>query len=725
MASIKIGNNTIGKVSVIEPYEDPNSTETDMWDIKESDWTRPSGWLDMPTDDNMVAALIFVPSGAHDFTVSVYARGTGVNTNNMPTYILLDWGDNTSGVIYGTRNDNGSYSGYTAYRHKMYDYDLLSPSTEIEVGGTTARQALIKLDASVSGIGYFSARVLGGNEFGHQTTYEGERKYDYYDPSGVIRTAPTRDANRNNNHTSTLLDLYASGASITGCRISDNESYGDHRYLERAYLNIGNLGSTDDTFVNCTSLESVYIPYSATTGKTNFNYMFHNCHMLKSIPNLDTSSATSMRGMFGSCKSITTLPAFDTSNVTDFNGFFTRCYNIKKIPNFDFSSALDVSNLFSHNFQLKSIPSGFNAPSATGWSHTFYRCENLVAVPKLDLSSATSIHGLFRECRKLKNKQVIDAPNLPASNDRCTYIFEACTSLEEVHIKSIGSSRHWDRMFNGCHMLRKLTWDDPTDVQPTSISTAFGSCYKIRKMPAFDLSECTRASTAFSQCRVIREYPTFDLSKIENSSYMFHYNLHLKEANFVNARVNATGSNWNTDNMFSYCENLKSVSGIFENQETTPHYFRSMFGQCYSLFDVSNFVISGSTSSSTNNSNLFSSSRYLKKLPKDINTQYGCKGMFNDQYNLISVPAYDLSASTNNTSMFNNCRSLRECNASGINASIGFNNCYLSSGAIYNIFNNLNTVSSATIDIRYNYGRVELHSDTTAIATNKGWTVLT
>ena len=41
------------------------------------------------------------------------------------------------------------------------------------------------------------------------------------------------------------------------------------------------------------------------------------------------------------------------------------------------------------------------------------------------------------------------------------------------------------------------------------------------------------------------------------------------------------------------------------------------------------------------------------------------------------------------------------------------------------IFNNLETVSSATIDIRQNHGTSELHPDTIAIATGKGWTVST
>ena len=187
MAVIKVGNNSIGKISVIQPYEDSTGKSTHFYDIDPEPWVRPSEWLDMPTDDNMVAALIFVPSGAHDFTVSAYARGTGTSSNNNPTYIPIDWGDNTSGLIYGTRHDNSNYNGYFSSFHKMYDYDLLSPSTEIEIGGTTGRQVLIKLDGSVSGIGYFSLRDLSGNAFGYQNERdEVEENMSIMTPVGLL-----------------------------------------------------------------------------------------------------------------------------------------------------------------------------------------------------------------------------------------------------------------------------------------------------------------------------------------------------------------------------------------------------------------------------------------------------------------------------------------------------------------------------------------------------------
>ena len=177
--------------------------------------------------------------------------------------------------------------------------------------------------------------------------------------------------------------------------------------------------------------------------------------------------------------------------------------------------------------------------------------------------------------------------------------------------------------------------------------------------------------------------------------------------------------------MFSYCDNLRFISGVFEGPTSTPNYMRSMFHRCFYLQDVSHFIISGSASTSTNNNNLFENCQSLRKLPAEINTERGCRSMFQNCQSIISVPEYDLSPSQDNQSMFNYCYSLRSCHASGISANIGFYRNYLSSGAITDIFNNLETVSSATIDIRQNHGTPELHPDTIAIATGKGWTVST
>ena len=62
MAVIKVGNNSIGKISVIQPYDETTDGVNEYAPFDEP-WVRPSEWLDMPTDDNKVALLLYMHSG--------------------------------------------------------------------------------------------------------------------------------------------------------------------------------------------------------------------------------------------------------------------------------------------------------------------------------------------------------------------------------------------------------------------------------------------------------------------------------------------------------------------------------------------------------------------------------------------------------------------------------------------------------------------------------------
>ena len=238
--------------------------------------------------------------------------------------------------------------------------------------------------------------------------------------------------------------------------------------------------------------------------------------------------------------------------------------------------------------------------------------------------------------------------------------------------------------------------------------------------PRYRFFTSHRRSRVFQLLLEFKNVPVYDFSSVTNTQQMFNNCRSLSEIDFKNVL-----NKCNADSMFNQCENLRRApSGFFQDYNSTPHYHRSMFSSCYFLEDVSIYTISGSTNTSTNNSNLFYNCQRVNKLPKEINTEGGCRGMFERCETVTHAGPYDLSPSLDNTNMFNRCNSLRTVDISGINASIGFYDCFLGSGELTKIINNLGTVS-ATLDIRYNYGAYELHPDTIAIGTNKGWSILT
>ena len=93
MAVIKVGNNSIGKISVIEPYDDPIGTP----EYKLEPWVRPSEWLDMPvinSGDEKTAILLFIPSGEpYQVTMRVQGIESSTSTYVRPTYSTIDCGD--------------------------------------------------------------------------------------------------------------------------------------------------------------------------------------------------------------------------------------------------------------------------------------------------------------------------------------------------------------------------------------------------------------------------------------------------------------------------------------------------------------------------------------------------------------------------------------------------------------------------------------------------------
>ena len=100
--------------------------------------------------------------------------------------------------------------------------------------------------------------------------------------------------------------------------------------------------------------------------------------------------------------------------------------------------------------------------------------------------------------------------------------------------------------------------------------------------------------------------------------------------------------------------------------------------------------------------------------------------LFGNCWGLKAVGPYDLSMVTNFSAAFSNCKELAVVDATGMAVSVAFNSCYLSSGEITKIFYNIASgVSGQTINVSSNYGTPELHADTIAIATSKGWTVTT
>jgi hypothetical protein len=146
-----------------------------------------------------------------------------------------------------------------------------------------------------------------------------------------------------------------------------------------------------------------------------------------------------------------------------------------------------------------------------------------------------------------------------------------------------------------------------------------------------------------------------------------------------------------------------------------------------SIEEIPDINISGVNNSSTNNSYLFYAMYHFKNVGNiTFGSGTNCRGLFQSATRLKRIGYGDASLVSDMTNAFHSCNSLEWCDLSGIPVSISFYNSFLGSGALEHIFYNLKDgVAGQSINIGHNYGASELHSDTIAIATNKGWTVTT
>jgi hypothetical protein len=715
MAVLKFGNGNVGKISVIEPYDDNIGRVDFSPEISTGDWVRPSDWLDMPTVSEGVAVLLYVPSGAKDFGVGLFARN-GIYTN-CPTYIPIDWGDGHSGIFQGTRTDNINYAGNFGTQYKKYDFDLLPESSQIEVDGFPCRQVIVQLDGSISGITHINLEGMSGRNFGDTYDYNDT---DYYtDEYGNKVYDARRNDDSRKQQTSYILDVIISGANIDEVYLQSTDiNRGNNTNCQRAILNVKSFNPYS-TFRHNMNLEYLEFPSGATAGYSDFYYMFENCNKIKNLPFFDTSSATGVYAIFANCHSIESVPQYDFSNVTNFQSAFHRCLSLKNIPELDFSNGENFYSTFSYNHQLASIPSGVDFGTPTGCRDMFFYCYNLRRAPIIDLSDATDIRNMFYFCNSLGGSVAIDGPNIRY----LTTCFYACPNLEKIHIKSIGPVTDFTQFIRSCSQLKEIVWDNSKQETSSGINfnEAFAYNYSMTSYPEMDTSSATGCRYMFNSNYLVKEYQTFDFSNCTYSEGMFINNYALTDVSFKNVQNKP-----NTNSMFSQCWNLRTApSGFFEGYDSTPWYCPGMFSSCHVLTDASHYIISGITNTSTNNQNLFIDCHRLNKPPSVINTEYGLRGMFYKCYDLQNV-SYD-SIRGDCLQIFRDCRSLSNVNIASIsgNFNVGFYNCLLGSGEITKIINSLEGVGSNIIDFRYNYGTSYLHPDTLAIATSKGWTVLT
>ena len=697
MAVIKVGNNSIGKISVIEPYDDPVGSSRETFEP----WTRPSDWLDMPviSSGERLVMLISVPSGFDNEHYSFYLRGTKDKTNRYQTDITVDWGD-------GTVERSGSYTSNTSNDyHRVYhkyNFEDLPEETEIRYNGHTCRQAM------------FTAIAHSG--------YDLLDLYDCYQRWNPDVTSNSYANSRiNGTNKPQILEIELDSESGIYLRMGrSNKSFSN---LHKASINLPNTIEMFYWFDNCYNLREVTIPSGSTSNVTNIEFAFHYCQRLTELPFFDTSNVTNGYAAFAQLKNLDTIPHYDLSNVqkchsmlcwnprvrsypdfdltaaTGYEYCFTNCRSLESVDNIQFNNtATRHESMFNACYRLKSAPETLGFENSVVTNSVFSECYDLRSVPKINISNSTIMSSMFSNCLRLSYLD-ITCTGTGITNLNSTFRNMGTHNAQSTILKFTGFDNlpnltGCQNTFDYCRKITELPYIDTSNV---TRFTAFASnCWYLQKVPNYDTSSATSTQSMFSSCYNLREVPEFDLP---NCTYAV--------------------------SMFSSCYLLEKIpSGVF----SIP-YAQSLFNACKTFKEIPSGTIINTTAANVNaGSRLISQNHNLTNLDNLAGFASGCyaREMFRDNYSLKSFPEVDGSEILDAVSMFYNCSALEKCGLSGIRVGIGFYNCLLGSGAIYDIIDRLGSgVTGQTLDVRENYGVGFLHPDTLAIATAKGWTVLT
>ena len=430
-----------------------------------------------------------------------------------------------------------------------------------------------------------------------------------------------------------------------------------------------NTVSATNLFGGDTSHVLTHVEIYKTSKVRTFGSCFAGCRSLESVyidPN--TPSLISTDTMFQNCNQLKHLPFMNTKNVIYWFNFADGCWALETMPPYDFSGpatwpAADGST--SQNFQ-----------GAFGGSYS------LKQMPFMNMGRPYDCSYMFYGCRGLE--KIPEMTNL-SNTENAYYMFYECKGIKNTGPLVFPKMIDANRMFAGCTNL--LNADITVSNSCTSFSTMFQSCESLQNVTiSGNTAGVTATDAMFSYCYGMQTATLFDTSRVTTMDSMF-YECH----SIVNIPLFNTGN----------C-----------------NIFNHMMRNCYAL----EYPPAIDTSKGTHFQYTFTNSQNIKVIP-NLNTANGIyfDNFASSCYALKSTPTMNVYSGTNIRGMFGSCYSIQTANnIYGMRQTTDFDRCHLSNTALDALYTSLPSVVSKTIFVPYNWGTA---SDTTAIATAKGWTV--
>jgi hypothetical protein len=443
-------------------------------------------------------------------------------------------------------------------------------------------------------------------------------------------------------------------------------------------------------FNGCRSLLSVEIKqFPSTPASLDLSAMFSGCFSVQQIllPQLPVgyeSFSATVTTMFASCYSLTSIVLPDRLRMNTMANLFQNNYALISAVLPSVVNATSAANCFSNCYNLQSLTLPTTVGGAISMSSMFSSCASLGSITIPSGWTISTITNAFSSCFTLKN--IVLPNNAQDSITNMSFMTDACTSLETITMPtSLNGVTNLQGVFSNTRNLKSVVFPSTMNAVATMVQAFQNSGVQSVTLPT-SMTGLVTANQIFQGA--------FNIQTITMPA--------------------TTGLITTLVSLVAYCSKLKTLT-LPTTQLTTlaATSGTNLFLGCPLLQTINNLDKLGSNSTSSiiyqAGGNLFTFASSFTGT-----TDFYCK-----------FSKLELQGSATYRSAISGLR-LRNTGTgqyAGTSPQIDISYTNLSQAALVQVFNDLPTLTSKTINITDATGAAALTGPERAIATGKGWTI--
>ncbi len=223
--------------------------------------------------------------------------------------------------------------------------------------------------------------------------------------------------------------------------------------------------------------------------------------------------------------------------------------------------------------------------------------------------------------------------------------------LTNVELINIGSLTTFGNLFYNAYSLRRVSITANTSGVTGTIGSMFVNCFQLTEAPFFNTRSATSMAGMFQNCHSLVSVPAYDCTNSTSISLIFQNCVALQRVSIQN-----TTAVTNFNSAFEGCFSLEKAPDLsFGTSSGLSITCTTMFQNCYNLKSVPVY----NTIRVTSMQGMFQGCRSLTSVPLfDTRNVTTMQSMFNTCPSLKTVPLFNTSNVTNMQNMFDACNSL-------------------------------------------------------------------